>query len=488
MAPAGIFDTSIISMMSRKMFLLLVCFCFPIIAFGESVSEGVDLTLPIIDGTGGTIVDTKTATTLDDGNNVLSSYVTVDLKTGNLTKSAVKTGNTFPLVGLSCVDTYFIHSLTDDSIPSGLSSSKTNYNLFIVLNGSNISSIDEQFLGKMDKVLIGSFVSSKLDESVENQLKDKGFIVISNLNDGNFHFDSSKNYISYLGFFDYFKNQSVPVASVVKVFEKTKEISEICDGTESQLLSHHFNENSPIFPGYDKPKLDSDEKLTFLDHFGTHIDPPRHFYNEGVYIDKMPEKFQNQFLPCIKVEAKSTKNGSESIGLEVVKQWENESGKTIPKDSIVIFDTGSYKFWDNNEDEYRKMGSDGKLTFTGVDPETVEWLVKSRSISAIAIDTLSTDPGTSSKYPTHVILGKENKIGLENVGNLNKFPNANGFLADKRKSFNPIAKCRLLFLNIKNGTGSPVVIFSHISVSSSTIIFSSTLVTIGLANIALVFQ
>ena len=41
---------------------------------------------------------------------------------------------------------------------------------------------------------------------------------------------------------------------------------------------------------------------------------------------------------------------------------------------------------------------------------------------AVGVDTPSTDYGQSTEFQTHVILGRHNVLGLENVANMDQLP------------------------------------------------------------------
>jgi len=84
-----------------------------------------------------------------------------------------------------------------------------------------------------------------------------------------------------------------------------------------------------------------------------------------------------------------------------------------------------------------------KLHFPGVHPDTARWLVASRSINAIGIDTASIDFGQSTDYQTHRVLYERDIPGLENLTNLDRLP-ATG------------ARIVALPMKIGGGSGAPL--------------------------------
>jgi kynurenine formamidase len=71
---------------------------------------------------------------------------------------------------------------------------------------------------------------------------------------------------------------------------------------------------------------------------------------------------------------------------------------------------------------YRNPDASGILHFPGFGAEATEWLLRRRHIRALGVDTLSTDPGISTTFETHLVLAAADRYGLENVANLDRIP------------------------------------------------------------------
>jgi kynurenine formamidase len=89
-----------------------------------------------------------------------------------------------------------------------------------------------------------------------------------------------------------------------------------------------------------------------------------------------------------------------------------------------------------------------ELNFSGFSPQAVEFLIKERNITGIALDTPSIDYGKSKDFKVHQILFAADKLAIENIANLDKLP-ASG------------AKLYVMPMLIKDGTGAPARIFAQ---------------------------
>ena len=80
--------------------------------------------------------------------------------------------------------------------------------------------------------------------------------------------------------------------------------------------------------------------------------------------------------------------------------------------------------------------------FPGYSLEAATFLVKTRNVVGLGIDTLSIDPGTSKNYPVHQFTAKESVYQLENVANLGQVSPAGATIV--------VAPIKL-----ENGSGGP---------------------------------
>lgn len=189
------------------------------------------------------------------------------------------------------------------------------------------------------------------------------------------------------------------------------------------------------------------------EHGGTHIDAPIHFAENGQTVDEI--SLDKLIGPAIKVDvsSKTQDNPDYLITVDDLLAWEEQEKIKIPKESIVLLETGYSKYY---PDKVKYMGTAErgeeaikKLHFPGLSQEAAKWLVEQRDINAIGIDTPSIDYGQSEFFESHVILLTQNIPAFENLTNLDQLP-GNGF------------EIIALPMKIKNGSGAPLRIVALI--------------------------
>ena len=193
-------------------------------------------------------------------------------------------------------------------------------------------------------------------------------------------------------------------------------------------------------------------KFCAAEHGGTHIDAPIHFAAGRKTVDEIP--LTQLIAPAVRVDVsqKAIADRDYQISVEDFTAWESRHGK-IPDGSIVLLQTSYGQYW---PDRVKYLGTDkrgpegvSELHFPGLHPEAAEWLVNSRRISAIGIDTASIDYGQSQTFDSHVILMGKDIPAFENVANLDKVPTAG-------------AQVIALPMKIKGGSGAPLRVIAFV--------------------------
>lgn len=188
------------------------------------------------------------------------------------------------------------------------------------------------------------------------------------------------------------------------------------------------------------------------EHGGTHVDAPIHFARGGKTVDQIP--LAQLIAPAVKVDVseKAMANRDYQIGVEDFNAWESRHGK-IPEGSIVLLQTGYGQYW---PDRLKYLGTDKRgtegvaaLHFPGLYPEAAKWLINSRKVNAIGIDTASIDYGQSQAFGSHVELMGQSAPVFENVANLDKMPTTGAHVI-------------ALPMKIKGGSGSPLRIIAFV--------------------------
>jgi len=187
------------------------------------------------------------------------------------------------------------------------------------------------------------------------------------------------------------------------------------------------------------------------EHGGTHVDAPIHFAQGGRTIGQIP--LEEWVGPAVKIDVvkKCEMNRNYQLSVEDIKNWERKYGN-IPDQAWVIMYTGlDTKYY---PDKKKVLGTEktgqeavAELSFPGFSPESVEFLLKERKITGIAIDTPSIDYGQSKDFKVHRILFAADKLALENIANLDKLPPSGAMLY-------------VIPMFIKDGTGAPARVFA----------------------------
>jgi kynurenine formamidase len=199
--------------------------------------------------------------------------------------------------------------------------------------------------------------------------------------------------------------------------------------------SHVFSPTMPTF-GEEKPSREViggpfpdgefgfyDQRWTFTEHHGTHMDAPGHVIGGGrLSTDLRPEEL---FVPAVVIDitGKAAEDPNAVVTVDDVIGFERGNGR-IPAGAAVLMDSGWAARWPEGDLAYRGTDSldEFPFNFPGFSPEACEFLVEQRDVAGVGVDTLSTDPGESTEFPAHEVLGRADRWGLENLTNLDQLP------------------------------------------------------------------
>ena len=144
-------------------------------------------------------------------------------------------------------------------------------------------------------------------------------------------------------------------------------------------------------------------KYSAAEHGGTHIDAPVHFARGRNSVDSNPIGPVGWSSHRGRCDSPTSLHSPDSnrIATADFENWEKRYGR-IPKGTIVLIRTGFGKFY---PDKKKYLGTDErgaaavkKLHFPGLHPDTARWLVESRGIKAVGLDTASIDYGQSTAF------------------------------------------------------------------------------------------
>lgn len=182
------------------------------------------------------------------------------------------------------------------------------------------------------------------------------------------------------------------------------------------------------------------------EHGGTHIDAPVHFAEGRQAVDQIP--LRNLIGPAVVIDVTEAANANADyqIGVQDFERWEQQHGAIAP-DTIVLLRTGFSRHW---PDAAKYLGTAergeaavAKLHFPGLHPDAAKWIVATRPIKAIGIDTASIDYGQSTLYESHRALYDRNIPAFENLATLDRLPPRGATIV-------------ALPMKIGNGSGAPL--------------------------------
>ena len=192
-------------------------------------------------------------------------------------------------------------------------------------------------------------------------------------------------------------------------------------------LTHVFDEKFPTFDG--KPGIAMEKvldfkkdgytvyKLTIFEHSGTHIDAPLHFTEAGTSVADLEP--QNLVCPLCVIDIKNkAKDDANAMVMKAdIESWVSANGE-IPKGACVAMNSG----WASKVgDASYRTAADGNFAFPGFAKEATDMLAEIGA-AAIAVDTLSLDPGNSKDFAVHNSWLPGGRYGIENVNNLDMLP------------------------------------------------------------------
>lgn len=187
----------------------------------------------------------------------------------------------------------------------------------------------------------------------------------------------------------------------------------------------------PRFPTFDgAPAIEIERKLSFardgytmnrlsyMEHVGTHFDAPLHFTANGPSVAEIPAEALVCPLVVIDVRDKAAADADYALAPEDIAAHERAHGR-IPAGSCVALHAG----WAEKVGTpgFRNADASGALRFPGFRPDVAPLLLE-RSVAGIAVDTLSIDHGGSKDFAFHLAWLGAGRWGLECAAGLGSLP------------------------------------------------------------------
>jgi kynurenine formamidase len=196
-------------------------------------------------------------------------------------------------------------------------------------------------------------------------------------------------------------------------------------------LTHSFSPQTPVWSGFGQAKFtpafdpktkrpytikEDGFRTTYYDivgQYGTHVDPPAHFDEYGITMDRIPLK--QMILPLVVLDNTpyQAKDANHAFSVADLKTWEKKYGR-VPKGSFVALRTDMYKDWDTNPDRFKRS------PFPAWAFETIKFLYERRGVTATGHESPDTD--TTDKMESETYILRHGHYQIEVMANLDKVP------------------------------------------------------------------
>lgn len=191
-------------------------------------------------------------------------------------------------------------------------------------------------------------------------------------------------------------------------------------------LTHYLDAMSPVWPGNEPFMAEAiktfetdgfyQQKVTFWEHTGTHVDAPIHFIEDGITSDAIDISTLFAPLSVIDISARAAEDPDTALTVDDILDYEAEYGE-LGAGALVAMNSGWSSKWSDPE-AFVNLDAGGVQHYPGFHPDAAEFLVTERDIVGIAVDTLSQDPGNSTDFGTHITILGAGKYGIEGMNNL----------------------------------------------------------------------
>ena len=196
-------------------------------------------------------------------------------------------------------------------------------------------------------------------------------------------------------------------------------------------LTHSFGPTTPVWSGFGQaiftPAYDPKTHRTYtikqdgfrttyynmVGQYGTHVDPPAHFAENGITLDQIPLK--QMVLPLIVLDDTPylAKDPNHAFSVADLIAWEKQHGQ-VPRGAFVALRTDMYKDWDANPERFKRA------PFPAWVFETIKFLYEQRGVTATGHEAMDTD--TTDKMDSETWILQHGHYQIEVMANLDKVP------------------------------------------------------------------
>jgi kynurenine formamidase len=196
-------------------------------------------------------------------------------------------------------------------------------------------------------------------------------------------------------------------------------------------LTHSFGPDTPVWSGFGQAKMmpagDPSTRQPYtiakdgfratlyelVGQYGTHVDPPAHFAEDGITMDRIPLK--QMILPLVVFDATPllVKEPDHAFSVADLRAWEKVHGR-VPNRAFAALRTDMSKDWDRAPEQFKRS------PFPAWSLETVKFLVEQRNVTALGHESMDTD--TTEKMESETYLLRQGRYQIEVMDNLDRVP------------------------------------------------------------------
>jgi kynurenine formamidase len=196
-------------------------------------------------------------------------------------------------------------------------------------------------------------------------------------------------------------------------------------------LTHSFGPDTPVWSGFGQAKFSpaADPKThepytipkdgfratyyEMVGQYGTHVDPPAHFAENGITMDRISLK--EMILPLVVLDDTPylAKDPNHAFSVDDLKAWERRHGR-VPKGAFAALRTDMYKDWDADPKRFERS------PFPAWAFETIKFLYEERGVTATGHESMDTD--TTDKMDSETYILQHRHYQIEVMANLDKVP------------------------------------------------------------------
>jgi kynurenine formamidase len=196
-------------------------------------------------------------------------------------------------------------------------------------------------------------------------------------------------------------------------------------------LTHSFGPDTPVWSGFGQarmtPAVDPKShepytipkdgfRATFYEmvgQYGTHVDPPAHFDENGITMDRIPLREMILRIVVLDDTPYLAKDANHAFTVADLLAWEKRHGR-VPKGAFAALRTDMSKDWDTNPERFKRS------PFPAWSLETVRFLIEQRGVVAIGHESLDTDTTDTMESETYVL--RHGRFQIEVMANLDQVP------------------------------------------------------------------